>query len=143
MEMEHRLNRGASPCDIDYQSTPNMMEVIPNWDCKGTDEFCSRLGPFVSSSRPATATEDMAFTRSAIAVSGLQCKSMGGSIDGTAAVRVAAVFCYVPPWEHQSMAVKRTGLSSMTLSAEGVWIPSTGRTHMVACLSVDDGVDDS
>jgi len=78
----------------------------------------------------------MAFTRSAIAVSGLQCKSMGGSIGGTAAARVAAVFRYVPQWEHQPMAAKRTGLSSTTLSAEGVWIPSTGRTHMVACLGV-------
>jgi hypothetical protein len=138
----HRLNRGGSTCDMIYQSIPNnqVMEVIPNWNCKGTDEFCSRLGPFVSTSRPVTAPnaaeEDMAFTRSGIAVTGLQCKSMGGSIGGTAAARVAAVFRYVPPWEHQPMAAKRTGLSSMTLSAEGVWIPSTGRTHMVACLGV-------
>ncbi|XP_066323389.1 uncharacterized protein [Miscanthus floridulus] len=140
----HRLNRGGSPCDMIYQAIPNnqVMEVIPNWNCKGTDEFCSRLGPFVSTSRPATATttnateEDMAFTRSGIAVTGLQCKSTGGSIGGTAAARVAAVFRYVPQWEHQPMAAKRTGLSSTTLSAEGVWIPSTGRTHMVACLGV-------
>ncbi|CAD6247423.1 unnamed protein product [Miscanthus lutarioriparius] len=140
----HRLNRGGSPCDMIYQSIPNnqVMEVIPNWNCKGTNEFCSRLGPFVSTSRPATATttnateEDMAFTRSGIAVTGLQCKSTGGSIGGTAAARVAAVFRYVPQWEHQPMAAMRTGLSSMTLSAEGVWIPSTGRTHMVACLGV-------
>jgi hypothetical protein len=143
MEHHYSLNSGTSPCDIVYQSIPSMMEVVPNWDCKGTDDFCSRLGPFVSSSsrsRPATATssteEDTAFTRSAIAVIGLQCESMGGSIGGTAAARVAAVFRYVPPWEHHPMAAKRTGLSSTTLSAEGVWIPSTGRAHMVACLGV-------
>ncbi|KAF8670576.1 hypothetical protein HU200_050602 [Digitaria exilis] len=128
-------NRGASPCDIVHQFAPGsqMMEVIPNWNCKGTDAFCSRAGPF-ETSRPATrAMQDMAFTRSAIAVQGLQCKPTT-SIDGTPAARVAAVFRYVPPWEHQPTAARRTGLSGMTLSAEGVWNASTGRVCMVACL---------
>ncbi|RCV04658.1 hypothetical protein SETIT_1G018200v2 [Setaria italica] len=131
---EH-LNRGASPCDIIYQSAPGhqVMEVIPNWNCEGTDAFCSRVGPF-GTSRPTTRSmQDMAFTRSGIAVQGLQCEPTS-SIDGTAAARVAALFRYVPPWEHQSMAVERTGLSAMTLSAEGVWTASTGRVCMVACL---------
>jgi hypothetical protein len=82
--------------------------------------------------------EDMEFTRSAIAVTtGFQCKPLGGNGKRRrAAARVAAVFRYVPPWEHQPTAAKRTGMSGMTLSAEGVWIPSMGRVCMVGCLGV-------
>ncbi|XP_039787026.1 uncharacterized protein LOC120653331 [Panicum virgatum] len=113
------------------------MEVIPNWNCKGADAFCSRVGPF-EASRPATrAMRDMAFTRSGITVQGLQCKP-ASSIDGAAAARLAAVFRYVPPWEDQPTAARRTGLSAMTLSAEGVWMASTGRVCMVACLAGDE-----
>nr|CAB3449475.1 unnamed protein product [Digitaria exilis] len=130
------LNRGAaSPCDMDmvdqFASGSQMMEVIPNWNCKGTDAFCTSVGPFETTSR---ATQDMAaLTRSAIAVQGVQCKPTA-SIDGTPAARFTAVFRYVPPWEHQPTAARRTGLSGMTLSAEGVWNASTGRVCMVACL---------
>ncbi|CAL4970302.1 unnamed protein product [Urochloa decumbens] len=138
--MEHlnlNLDRGgASLCDIVHQSAPGhqAMEVIPNWDCKGTDEFCSRVGPFNTTTRAAALQQDMAFSRSGIAVQGLECKP-APSVDGTAAARVAAVFRYVPPWEHQPTAASRTGLSGgMTLVAEGVWIASTGRVCMVACL---------
>lgn len=102
----------------------------------GTDEFCSRLGPFVSTPRRAM-EEDMSFTRSAIAVTtGFQCKPLGRSMEGRAAAtaRVAAVFRYVPPWEHQPTAAQRSGMSSMALSAEGVWIPSTGQVCMVGRL---------
>jgi hypothetical protein len=42
---------------------------------------------------------------------------------------------YFFPW-HQPTAAKRTGMSGMTLSAEGVWIPSMGRVCMVGCLGV-------
>ncbi|RLN09304.1 uncharacterized protein C2845_PM11G19280 [Panicum miliaceum] len=121
MDLEH-LNRGGSLCDTVYQSAPahQLMEVIPNWNCKGTDAFCSQVGPF-EASRPVTrAMQDVAFTRSGITVQGLQCKP-ASSTDGAAAARVAAVFRYVPPWEDQPTAARRTGLSAMTLSAEGVW----------------------
>ncbi|CAD6251261.1 unnamed protein product [Miscanthus lutarioriparius] len=142
---QHHLNSGDSLGDFIHESNFNgqMMEVVPNWNCKGTDEFCSQVGPFVSRP-PATsrALEDMAFTRPAIAVSmGFQSKPLGtGSMDmdgrAAATARVAAVFRYVPPWEHQPTAAKRTGMSSMTLSADGVWIPSMGRVCMVGCLGV-------
>ncbi|XP_066320280.1 uncharacterized protein [Miscanthus floridulus] len=142
---QHHLNSGDSLGDFIHESNfdGQMMEVVPNWNCKGTDEFCSQVGPFVSSP-PATsrALEDMVFTRPAIAVSmGFQSKPLGtGSMDmdgrAAATARVAAVFRYVPPWEHQPTAAKRTGMSSMTLSADGVWIPSMGRVCMVGCLGV-------
>ena len=46
------------------------------------------------------------------------------------------MFRAVPPWEHKYSAGKRSGLSGMTLSAEGVWRASTGQLCMVGCLGV-------
>ncbi|RLN08097.1 hypothetical protein C2845_PM11G19330 [Panicum miliaceum] len=142
MEMDQQLSSGASLCDIINRSTPDsqaIMEVVPNWDCKGTDAFCSRAGPFATASRPAaSATEDTAFTRSAIAVQGLTCRMTATSAGGAAAARVAAVLRYVPPWEDLSVAAKRTGLTGATLSAEGAWNASTGRVCMAGCIGAGD-----
>nr|CAB3449467.1 unnamed protein product [Digitaria exilis] len=143
IEQQH-LSSGAALCQIINQYAPynykQVMEVIPNMDCDGTYAFCSHVvGPF-KTNRPDTtgATEDMAFTRSLI---GLKCQATVGT-DGTPAARVAAVFRYVPPWEDQPTAANRTGLSGMTLSAEGVWTASTGRVCMVACLGIGDGSEE-
>ncbi|CAN6231042.1 unnamed protein product [Urochloa humidicola] len=129
------LDRGGG-CDVVHQSAPehHPMEVMPNWDCKGTDTFCSRVGPF-NTTRALQLQDDMAFTRSGgIAVQGLECKP-APSAHGAAAARVAAVFRYVPPWEHQPTAARRTGLGgSMILTAEGVLLASKGRLCMLACL---------
>ncbi|CAL5059165.1 unnamed protein product [Urochloa decumbens] len=137
----------ASLCDIVYQqSNPGskvIMEVIPNWDCKGTDAFCSRFGPFENTRAGASATsamkeKGMAFTRSAIAVQSIQCKRTGSVGGGGTAARVAVVLRYVPPWEHQPTAATRTGLGCATVSAEGVWNASTRRACMVGCLGAGD-----
>ncbi|CAN6237703.1 unnamed protein product [Urochloa humidicola] len=138
------MDSPATLCDIFYQSNSNnpgssqvIMDVIPNWDCEGTDAFCSRVGPF-ETSRAAGATgamEDRAFTRSAIAVQSFQCERAGGG----AAARVAAVLRYVPPWEHQPTAARRTGLSGATVSAEGAWNASAGRACMAGCLGAGGG----
>ncbi|PVH39410.1 hypothetical protein PAHAL_5G495000 [Panicum hallii] len=58
--------------------------------------------------------------------------------DGESSARVSAVFRAVPPWEHKYTAGKRSGLSGMTLSAEGVWRASAGQLCMVGCLGVGD-----
>jgi hypothetical protein len=139
------LNSGASMCDVIYQSGPNrrnqMMEVIPNRDCKGTDAFCSPVGPFETTGRPGTSTteDSAAFTRSAaVVMQGLKCKPTS-SVSGTAAAaRVAAVFRYVPPLEHRPTVARRTGLTAMTMSGEGVWNASTGRACMVGCFGVSE-----
>ncbi|KAL6657706.1 hypothetical protein ACP70R_005486 [Stipagrostis hirtigluma subsp. patula] len=124
-----RVYRGAHFCDILDQFTPydhEVLDVVPDWRCNSTDEFCSRLGPF------ETAATGRAFTRSAIAVQDFRCEPTGDA----AAARVLAVFRAVPPSEHQLTASKRSGLSGATLSAEGVWRASTGRLCMVGCLGL-------
>ncbi|CAN6231034.1 unnamed protein product [Urochloa humidicola] len=134
------LDSRASLCGIIYQQykynpgSQVIMEVIPNWDYKGTDAFCSRVGPFETTRAGAVTSSmnDMAFTRSAIAVQSLQCTRTGGT------ERVAAVLRYVPPWEHLPTAAQRTGLSGATVSAEGAWNASTGRACMIGCLGAGD-----
>ncbi|CAO2045246.1 unnamed protein product [Urochloa humidicola] len=133
------LDSRASVCDIVYQQqqynpgSQVIMEVIPNWDCKGTDAFCSRVGPFETTRSATSSMNNMALGRSAIVVQSLQCKRWDSNVDGGTA-RVTAVLRYVPPWEDQPTAAQRTGLSGATVSAEGAWNASTGRACMVGCL---------
>lgn len=131
------LYRGFSFCDILYEFSPHdhgVLAVVPNWKCNSIDEFCSRLGPFETGGR-ATNTTDRAFTGFGIAMQDVRCEPTS-ELDGKAAARVSAVFRAVSPWEDQRMAVKRTGLNGMTLSAEGVWRASTGQLCMVGCLGI-------
>ncbi|KAL6858900.1 hypothetical protein ACP4OV_017902 [Aristida adscensionis] len=122
--------RGASFCDILDQFVPDgydVLDVLPDWRCNSTDEFCGQLGPFEA----AVATGGR-FSRSAVAVHDLRCEPMPGA----AAARVSAVFRAVAPGEDPATAATRGGLSGATLSAEGVWLASTGRLCMVGCLGV-------
>ncbi|EMS58278.1 hypothetical protein TRIUR3_02397 [Triticum urartu] len=98
-----------------------------NWNYDSIEEFCSELGPFVMN------TTNRAFTDFAILMQALLCGTTSG-LDGKAVVLVTAVLRAVPPWEDREMAVKRAGLSEMTLSAEGMWSASTGRLCMTPCL---------
>ncbi|KAL6657704.1 hypothetical protein ACP70R_005484 [Stipagrostis hirtigluma subsp. patula] len=131
------LHRGASFCKILEQYIPDYyggLDVVPDWRCNSTDEFCTRLGPF------ETAATGRAFARSAVAVQDLLCEpTLDGDADhDVAAARVSAVFRAMPPWEHHRTAAMRTGLSGMTLSAEGLWRASTGRLCMVGCLGIGE-----
>uniref|UniRef100_A0A453JME8 RING-type E3 ubiquitin transferase n=2 Tax=Aegilops tauschii subsp. strangulata TaxID=200361 RepID=A0A453JME8_AEGTS len=125
------LHEDVPFCDILRANEHGVLAVVPNWNCDSTDEFCGRLGPFVN-------TTDRAFTGFAIVMQGVRCEPTSG-LDGKAAVLVSAVFRAMPPWEDQETAVKRAGLSGMTLSAEGVWRVSTGRLCMTACLGTGTG----
>ncbi|KAK3125507.1 hypothetical protein QOZ80_7BG0605870 [Eleusine coracana subsp. coracana] len=51
---------------------------------------------------------------------------------------ISAVFRAVPSWEDPYTAARRSGLSGMTLSAEGVWNASAGQACMVACRGIGD-----
>ncbi|CAO2209674.1 unnamed protein product [Urochloa humidicola] len=126
--------RGNSFCGIlDRFTSEDVLAVVPNWGCNATDgAVCRRLGPF-ETDRAVDAT-DGAFTGVGVVMQDVRCEPGGG--ESTA--RVAAVFRAVPPWEHKYAAGKRSGLSGMTLSAEGVWRASTGQLCMVGCLGAGD-----
>ncbi|CAO2199242.1 unnamed protein product [Urochloa humidicola] len=127
------LYKGNSFCGIlDRFTSEDVLAVVPNWRCNGTDATCRRLCPFETDK--AVEETDGAFTGVGIVMQDVRCEPGGGE----SSARVAAVFRAVPPWEHKYAAGKRSGLSGMTLSAEGVWQASTGQLCMVGCLGVGD-----
>ncbi|KAL0291437.1 UNVERIFIED_CONTAM: Pleiotropic drug resistance protein 1 [Sesamum radiatum] len=112
------------------------LTILPNWKCNGTDEFCSKLGPFVSD-KEINAT-DGSFRNVKLVLQDVRCENMT-SKENAGIVRVSSVFRAVPPSENQFTAAQRTGLSNMTLSAEGIWKSSSGQLCMVGCSGSVDG----
>ncbi|KAL3824326.1 hypothetical protein ACJIZ3_020355 [Penstemon smallii] len=102
------------------------LTVLPNWKCNGTDDFCSKLGPFLFN-KEINAT-DGSFKNVKIVLQDVRCEKMEGEI-----TRVSSVFRAVPPSENQFTAAQRTGLSNTTLSAEGIWKSSSGQLCMIGC----------
>ncbi|KAJ1282329.1 hypothetical protein BS78_03G043400 [Paspalum vaginatum] len=130
------LYKGNSFCGIlDRFTSEDMLTVVPNWGCNSTDAVCRRLGPFETDK--AIDATDGAFTDVSIVMQDVRCEPRNAP-DGESSARVSAVFRAVPPWEHKYTAGKRSGLSGMTLAAEGVWRASTGQLCMVGCLGVGD-----
>jgi hypothetical protein len=130
------LYKGKSFCGIlDRFTSEDLLAVVPNWRCNGTDATCRRLGPFETDE--AVDATDGAFTGVSVVMQDVRCEPRNAP-GGESSARVSAVFRAVAPWEHKYTAGKRSGLSGMTLSAEGVWRASTGQLCMVGCLGVGD-----
>ncbi|XVE88991.1 hypothetical protein DITRI_Ditri19aG0114300 [Diplodiscus trichospermus] len=128
--------KGDSFCAILEQVTNSGdFTVVPNWKCNGTDDYCSKLGPFVSD-KEIKATNG-SFKDVILYMQDVRCKSTNGHQNASAA-RVAAVFRAAPALEDQYRARWRSGLSNMTLAAEGIWNSSSGQLCMVGCLGIVD-----
>ncbi|XP_010249931.1 PREDICTED: uncharacterized protein LOC104592322 [Nelumbo nucifera] len=123
--------KGSDFCGILQRFTSReAFSVVPNWKCNNADEYCRKLGPFMSV-KEINAT-DGGFKNVRLLMQDVRCEAQG---NGSSA-RVSAVFRAVPPFENQFTAVERTGLSNMTLSAEGIWSSSSGQLCMIGCIGV-------
>ncbi|KAA8541859.1 hypothetical protein F0562_023011 [Nyssa sinensis] len=130
------IYKGLDFCSILERFTHGeAITVVPNWRCNGTDDFCSKLGPFVSD-KEIEAT-DGAFKDVKLALQDVRCEK-GTLQDNAGFTGVSAVFRAVPPFENQFTAAQRTGLNNMTLSAEGIWKSSSGQLCMVGCRGLVD-----
>ncbi|KAL0319189.1 UNVERIFIED_CONTAM: hypothetical protein Sangu_2075100 [Sesamum angustifolium] len=81
---------------------------------------------------------DGSFRNVKLVLQDVRCENMT-SKENAGVVRVSSVFRAVPPSENQFTAAQRTGLSNMTLSAEGIWKSSSGQLCMVGCSGFVDG----
>lgn len=130
------IYKGVAICEILEQvSSGGALTVSPNWRCNGTDDYCSKLGPFVSD-KDIKAT-DGSFRDVKLYLQNVKCEQTHQR-GNTSSARVAAVFRAVHPSENQYTAALRSGLSNMTLSAEGIWNSSSGQLCMVGCLGLVD-----
>ncbi|XP_061365074.1 uncharacterized protein LOC133308464 [Gastrolobium bilobum] len=128
--------KGARFCEILEEITREKpLYVVPNWRCNGTDDFCSRLGPFLSDKE--IKLTDGGFQDVKLYMQDVICEQAAIKSD-TGSARVSTVFRAVSPSENQYTASKRSGPSNMSLATEGIWKPSSGQLCMVGCLGFID-----
>ncbi|OVA06532.1 Protein of unknown function DUF2921 [Macleaya cordata] len=124
--------KGSGFCGIlERFTTSEALIVVPNWKCDNTDEYCRKLGPFVSG-KEIQATEG-GFKNVKLIMQDVRCEPKDEENNSSSA-RVSSVFRAVPPFENQFTAIERTGLSNLTLRAEGIWKSSSGQLCMIGCL---------
>ncbi|XP_020089279.1 uncharacterized protein LOC109710895 [Ananas comosus] len=128
--------KGAFFCGIlNRFVSGEILNVVPNWNCNSTDDYCSKLGPF-ETNKEIRAT-DGGFANVGIIMQDVRCEPLIDQNNASSA-KVSAVFRAVPPWENQYTAGQRSGLNGLSLSAEGMWNSSKGQLCMVGCLGLGD-----
>ncbi|CAL9195304.1 unnamed protein product [Musa hybrid cultivar] len=134
---QFEVYRGSGFCGIlDQFASGEILNIVPNWNCNSTDEYCSTLGPFASE-KEINAT-DGGFANVGLMMQDIRCEPRIGT-NNLSYARVSAVFRAIPPWENQYMVAQRTGLNGLTLTAEGIWNSSAGQLCMVGCLGLGNG----
>ncbi|GAU13807.1 hypothetical protein TSUD_261340 [Trifolium subterraneum] len=128
--------KGTRFCEILEEVTRDKpLSVVPNWRCNGTDDFCSKLGPF--SSDEAIKSTHGGFQDVKLYMQDVICEQEAGR-SNTGSTKVSAVFRAVSPSENRYNAAKRSGVNNMSLATEGTWKSSSGQLCMVGCLGLVD-----
>lgn len=125
--------KGKGFCNLLQRVSYNApFAVLPNWKCNGTDEFCRKLGPFASDGD--IKSTDGGFKDVSLYMQNIHCEEeTAAKSHANAVTKVSAVFRAVHPSENLYLSGRRSGLDNMTVTAEGVWTPSSGQLCMVAC----------
>ncbi|RZC64008.1 hypothetical protein C5167_025765 [Papaver somniferum] len=126
------IYKGPRFCEILQRFTSSdAFKVVPNWKCNNTDEYCSKLGPFATG-KEIQAT-DGGFNNVRLVMQDVRCEAKYEHKNSSSA-KVSTVFRVVTPFENKFTAIERTGLSNLTLRAEGIWNSSSGKLCMIGCL---------
>lgn len=108
--------------------------AMPNWRCNGTDEFCSKLGPFVTDDKEIIGTHG-GFKDVQLLMQNVHCQQKLVK-DNVTTVKVSLVLRVVRHGNY--LEWRRSRLGNMTLAAEGVWKSSNGQLCMVGCVGIAD-----
>ncbi|XP_027191538.1 uncharacterized protein [Cicer arietinum] len=129
--------KGTRFCEILEEITRDKpLSVVPNWRCNGTDDFCSKLGPFSSDDEQIKSTHG-GFQDVKLYMQDVICEQEA-SKSKTGSIKVSAVFRAVSPSENRYNAAKRSGVNNMSLATEGIWKSFNGQLCMVGCLGLGD-----
>lgn len=124
--------KGKGLCDLLERVTNRApLTVVPNWKCNGTDDYCSKLGPFATDGD--IKSTDGSFKDVKLYMQNVHCKETAARSEIDAVTKVSAVFRAVHPNENLYISGSRSGLDNMTVTAEGIWKPSSGQLCMVGC----------
>ncbi|KFK35769.1 hypothetical protein AALP_AA4G033800 [Arabis alpina] len=124
--------KGKGFCDLLQRVVSRApLTVVPNWKCNGTDEYCSKLGPFASDGD--IKLTDGSFKDVKLYMQNVHCEETAARSEVDVITKVSAVFRAVHPNENLYISGLKSGLDNMTVTAEGVWKRSSGQLCMVGC----------
>ncbi|OVA06533.1 Protein of unknown function DUF2921 [Macleaya cordata] len=115
----------------------DVFNIVNNWKCSGTDEYC-KLGRSVLGSETIGSING-SFDNVRLIRQNVRCESDTHESTFSNATRVAIVFREISSSAKQDVEKARTGVSSMTLSAEGIWNSSSGELCMIGCVGLGSG----
>ncbi|KAH9618447.1 hypothetical protein KSS87_001910 [Heliosperma pusillum] len=133
----NELYKGLDFCEtLKKVSTDASFSVAPHWRCNGTDEFCSKFGPF-GFNKKINAT-DGSFKDARVLMQNIYCLADAKTHSNELSAKVFAVFRAFDSPDNLFVENQRSGFGNMTLVAEGTWKSSSGQLCMIGCLGTVD-----
>jgi len=124
---------GSDFCRLFEQLSNEIFSILPNYhktSFSTTD--IRKLGPFVLGNEVIFLDES--YNNVKLMVQNVKCTVSNSNDKITSNARVSAVVRVIPAASDRLTAISRSGLSSMTLPAEGTWDSSTGQLCMVGSV---------
>ena len=120
-------------CKFFQGLSAEMFDIVGSSGCDGTEEHCYNLGPFVLGNevKRINGIQD----KFRIMMNDPHCIP-GDKLSKLGSAKASAVFRVVSSQENLFIAEQRSGLSGMTLSAEGTWNFSSRLLCMVGCVGL-------
>ncbi|XP_027167902.1 uncharacterized protein LOC113767897 [Coffea eugenioides] len=103
-----------------------------------SSNICENLGPFVLGEK--VESKDNIFHKFRLMMTDLRC-ALGDNISKLRAAKVSAFFRVISPLEDVYYSGARSGISGMTISAEGTWNPSYGQLCMIGCVGLENDIN--
>ena len=121
---------GLQFCKLFRMFEGETFDIVENSRCDGKGENCNNLDPFVLESEVKAINGVPPKFR--LMMSNLHCVS-GDNVNEPKTAKASAVFRAYSS-ENRFTAGGRTGVSGMTISAEGTWNSSSGQFCMIGCV---------
>ncbi|KAL3528825.1 hypothetical protein ACH5RR_008147 [Cinchona calisaya] len=100
--------------------------------------ICMNLGPFVLDEK--VGSKDGILHKLRLMMTDVRCV-LGDNISKLGGAKVSAFFRVVSPLEDVYTSGARTGISGLTISAEGTWDPSNGQLCMIGCVGLESDLN--
>ncbi|KAK4726613.1 hypothetical protein R3W88_031530 [Solanum pinnatisectum] len=131
-----RVHKASQFCKVLQKFGSETFDIYVASECHDM-KHCKNLGPFVHDWEIIEGKNAMS-NKFKLLITNLHCLPETNSPN---TAKVSAVFRALSPSEDRFYSGSRTGLSGMTISAEGTWNSSTGNLCMVGCIGLENDAD--
>lgn len=133
------ISKGFQFCDVfqRFASSDAFDIVVVKSNCNS--RYCNKLGPFVLERNLEGTNQTLDEFK--LIVANYRCVLGNNNSKKQKTAKVFAVFRAISPQANRHTSQSRSGLSGMTISAEGTWDSSTDQLCMIGCVGIEKGSD--